>query len=98
MNKYQEAYEIIFDDLMPMPKLNERNRDWLFRNMDILQEAIDKANKYDDKETPKKVFFLNYGGYKIGNWHCPVCDKIVHRGEDYCINCGQKLVWSDEDE
>lgn len=48
MNKYQEAYKIIFDDLIPMPKLNERNRDWLYFQMDVIKEACDKANKYDE--------------------------------------------------
>lgn len=58
MNKYQEAYEIIFDDLVPMPELNERNRDWLFQCMDIIQQAVVKANKYDEltkTPTPEEV-------------------------------------------
>lgn len=124
MNKYLEAYEIIFDDLIPMPELNERNRDWLYFQMDVIKEACDKANKYDklqkvyfknepmesadlnarklqelydfnnkliDKETPKKPYFLNYGGYKIGNWKCHSCDGIVRNGDEYCKHCGQRL-------
>lgn len=67
----------------------------IFEDKWKLQEENEELR---EKQTPKKVFFLNYGGYKIGNWKCPVCDKIVHRGEDYCINCGQALDWSEEDE
>lgn len=58
-----------------------------------LQELVCKA-------TPKKPYFLNYGGFKFGNWKCPVCNEIVTLDtySNYCKICGQKLDWSDESE
>ena len=47
-------------------------------------------------KTPTKTYFLNYGGYKIGNWHCDNCNGIVEKGDTYCKHCGRKLDWSDE--
>lgn len=53
-----------------------------------------------EEKTPKKPYFLNYGGYKIGNYKCPSCDGIIRKFEDientYCIHCGQKLDWSEK--
>lgn len=59
-------------------------------NKKVLQEIVDKA-------TPKRPYYLNYGGYQIGNWKCPSCDSIGAIDE-YCKHCGQKLDWSDKDE
>lgn len=65
--------------------------------IDEIYRLKDKAQKYDEKETPKKPYFLNYGGYQIGNWKCPICDGIVAK-DKYCTHCGQALDWSDEDD
>lgn len=58
-----------------------------------LQEAIDKANKYDEKETPKKPIerlFESNKHFKI----CPSCwEKNIKNfvyGK-YCDECGQRL-------
>lgn len=92
--RYDELQKVYFkNEPMESADLNGVKLQELY---DFCSKLIDKANKYDEKETAKKPTFLNYGGYKIGNWHCPVCDKIIHRNEDYCITCGQHLDWSDE--
>ena len=88
MNRYQEALNNIRFycghancDGYLNPKV--------FEELNIIQELV-------DKETPKKPTFLNYGGYKIGNWHCPNCDSILLNKRSYCEDCGQALDWSDE--
>ena len=62
-----------------------------------LQELVDKS-------TLKKPNFLNYGGYKIGNWHCPNCDSIIildsrkPKPPKRCEECDQLLDWSNTNE
>ena len=81
MNKYQEALD---------RKVYVESEHYDEKDINLLQELVDKA-------TPKKPYFLNYGGYQIGNWKCPICDGFVAR-DNYCKYCGQALDWSDEDD
>ena len=92
---------------MNKPKLNQPDGESITINKTIPSKqfedifVIDTTNKYQelvDKATPKKVSYLNYGGYKIGNHHCPICDSIVNKRYNYCPNCGQKVDWSNENE
>lgn len=32
-----------------------------------------------------------------GSKHCPDCDETVFYSDAYCIQCGQKIDWSDEE-
>ncbi len=70
-----------------------------------LKEACDKAEKYDEKETPKKVkaeIMSDYvehhyvQSYEI--YVCPVCGLHLSPTQNYCDRCSQKLDWSDEDD
>lgn len=89
---YQEA----LDNLKIMGDkdlYNERHLEWA----KILQEAVDKANKYDEKETPKKVKIKNHGKlFHIYESRCPNCNEKVIWEDNRCLECGQKLDWSDE--
>lgn len=85
-NKYQEALNKL-KNMGDKDLYNERHLDWL----NTLQGLV-------DKETPKKPSYLNYGGYKIGNHHCPTCDSIINKQYNYCPECGQKLNWEVKDE
>ena len=111
MNKYQEAYNTIFDNLLPMPNLSENDKQLLFNSMDIFQELIDKV-------TPKKPIIKELerpdgkGGKEFWEYlyQCPTCEenykknKVIHhfnsldKGIPYCKYCGQKLDWSDKNE
>ena len=31
------------------------------------------------------------------NYHCPKCKQDVQLGMNYCPNCGQKLLWENEE-
>jgi hypothetical protein len=108
-NKYQEALNKIKNKLTTveyLQPLQATNKPTTFQEAFERAEGIEMTIECEEelktlqelvnKATPKKVYFLNYGGYKIGNWHCTMCEKIIHKGEDYCINCGQKLDWSEE--
>ena len=91
MNKYQEAlrvkenpYRTTFEDIGATK---------------VLQEAIEKANKYDDLRTPKKpiVEIDSYDDYDYSDsyerHYCPNCKNEVD--EAYCPACGQKIDWSE---
>lgn len=87
MNKYQEALDKI---------KNMGDKD-LFNEFHI--EWVNTLQKLVDKETSKKPSFLNYGGYKLGNWHCPNCDSIIildsrkPKPPKRCEECNQLLDW-----
>lgn len=94
MNKYQEAYNLIFNELIPMPELNYIDVKRLFDSMDLLQELV-------DKETPKKVLnkhkeYCFPSAYRLSG-KCPNCKNHVDESK-YCNRCGQKLDWSDTNE
>lgn len=94
MSKYQEALDSVRKEVKAT-FFDEYGKQWWTTNRDddyrcnLLQEAIDKANKYDDKETPKEVFGTKQSSF------CPVCNRWLtdYKGVNYCPNCGQKLKW-----
>lgn len=93
MNKYQEAYKLA-SNLTPKDMLDKKVRE----AVDLVKEACDKAEKYDEKETPKKPLRFKDKFY-ISPPKCPICKTIPHTGnQKYCDECGQKLDWSDEDD
>lgn len=93
MNKYLEAYKKA-SLLEPKDFLLTEVR----KAEKLVIQACEKAEKYDELKTPKKPYYLNYGGYQIGNWKCPKCDSIIAKKDNYCKHCSQKLDWSNEDE
>ena len=44
---------------------------------------------------------IHYGGNPLlGEWitgTCPKCKKDVQLGMNYCSNCGQRLLWNEEE-
>lgn len=89
MNKYQEAYDYIFE---------KHNDSFLDRHyLDVMYELVEKA-------TPKKLadidtyidFEKGYTGY---SGICPVCREWCYDYHDsyYCGSCGQALDWGEED-
>lgn len=59
-------------------------------SLETLQFAIKALEKQIPKKPEKSSF--HWGG-KV--WECPVCESIVHKSEEYCSACGQKLDWSE---
>ena len=57
--------------------------------------SIDRAIAAIEKQLPKTPMqnFYNEGDY---TWECVNCEETVDEGQNYCHNCGQKLVeWED---
>lgn len=74
----------------------------LEKSYNVLQEAISKAEKYDEKETGKKLVEKTKKKILLGeehyekSYHCPSCDsEFVFTPINYCPDCGQKLDWSE---
>lgn len=98
MNKYQETFkkieQYIYDNF---------NEQYITDNsipkaLSELKQLVDKAKKYDDKETlmkPKIEVINDYVechyvcSYEIAC--CPQCGLKVDFGDDYCKRCGQHL-------
>lgn len=51
-------------------------------NEEFVKDALDKATK-------KKRYYT--GNLTHRAMHCPVCDSIVFRSDNYCKFCGQKF-------
>lgn len=87
MNKYQKALDYFIRWLNPYEE--DYNHDKYLEHKKNLRELIDKA-------TPKKPIRFKNSIY-ISNPKCPICQTIPHTGnQKYCVECGQKLDWSDE--
>ena len=84
------------------------NKDLAYKDLKLIVDEIyklkDKAKKYDERETPKKVkaeIMSDYvechyvQSYEI--YVCPVCGLHLSPTQNYCDRCSQKLDWSDED-
>lgn len=57
----------------------------------ILKEAVEKAEKWDEKETPKKIID-KFQCPNCGGSFCP-CDSNDECPSAYCPHCGHKLDW-----
>ena len=75
--------------------------------IDTIIEACEKAEKYDELQTPKipkrkRLYYNCHNGEcdKTFIHYCPVCNfsSVEKDYANYCPNCSQKLDWSDEDE
>lgn len=102
MNKYQEALNNLEDIICELSCELKQDYELYTREtgyekyINILQELVDKATPLLDKETPKKVIIINHS--KLGHsyaTHCPNCNERVIWEDNRCLECGQKLDWSD---
>ena len=56
-------------------------------------EAVDIAIKALEKQIPKKPKTDD----RYVMYICPRCNEFIKINKNYCMNCGQKLDWSDEE-
>ena len=84
-NKYLEALNNLKEEIkINTPTITRQNE--LLKDIDILQELIDKEN-------PMKVVF-EPNGSPIKSARCPKCNGLIHFGfETYCCYCGTKISW-----
>ena len=90
MERYQEAKDYYFK------VYDENHLGMLARHyIDILQVAVEKAKKYDEKETPKKIIIKKYGDFNVGDYYCPHCNRKINEEFEpkYCSDCGGSIDW-----
>ena len=63
-------------------------------NLDYYHELKEKANKWDEKETPYKVYDFGLLNTRTREGICK-CTGAVSESELYCWKCGQKLDWEE---
>lgn len=87
MNKYQEALDRV---------RNSCDQRLVPNSLYILQEAIIKADKYNELMKPKKMESIEFDGLRTyGN--CPNCGSFhIKDGSTHCCHCGQALDWEKE--
>jgi len=79
---------------------NSTNKDEIELSMAI-DTVLPKYVKLEKRDTPMKPLID-----KLDLWDehkCPICESIVwevhvHKDENFCNKCGQRLDWSKEDE
>ena len=62
-------------------------------NMGKQKEALSVAIQALEKQIPKKPKTDD----RYVMYICPRCNEFIKINKNYCMNCGQKLDWSDEE-
>ena len=92
MSKYTEALSSVYFTLhnRVKPKALGHCED---KNLELLEELIERA-------IPKKPYYWG-DWYGDEYWKCPCCEKtydVDYGKNNYCLNCGQAIDWSVEDD
>lgn len=97
MNKYQEALDIIADNI----GRNKKHSTWEDGILTICpkwNEAYMTLKQLIDKETPMKPIQKPIGTLGLEIDLC-ICGTAVNSGrQSRCSECGQAMDWSDSDE
>ena len=54
-------------------------------------EALPSATP--ERDTPKRVLWSGWKGYRLTRYNCPNCKKPVRNDDVYCHRCGQRLMF-----
>ena len=90
-NKYKKAFDTFEEKLFPIHFYPNK---YYWKNIDIVNEACDKAAKYDKKETPKKPT-KEVNEHNDYDYYCLNCKNIVKHFSKYCDKCGQRINWEE---
>jgi len=58
--------------------------------VDALEKQIPKKPKYKAEDRFVKNHFAEYS-------YCPTCEKEVVAGDMFCVMCGQRICWQEEE-
>ena len=56
-------------------------------------ELANMPSAQPPKETPKRVLWSGWKGYRDTRYKCPNCEKPVRNDDTYCHRCGQRLMF-----
>ena len=84
MSKYEEDYKV----------LKDMNVNTLAVDFDRAVKTFKELVELATPEKPKNIKYSNKYACYIG--FCPNCKDIVFETDNYCVDCGKKLLdWSD---
>ena len=96
MNKYQKALETIKTHMKTYHRYPVNKE--LDNDIGSLQQSVDKAEKYDEKETPcKPVRIYPPFGDNVPVkrypklFGCGICGNQVLKHYEYCPECGNRI-------
>lgn len=58
--------------------------------IDALEKQIPRKPKYKAEDRFVKNHFAEYS-------YCPTCEKEVVAGDMFCVMCGQRICWQEEE-
>ena len=58
--------------------------------VDAMQKQIPKKVNYKAEDRFIKSYMSIYS-------YCPVCEKEVFTGDMFCVRCGQRICWREEE-
>ena len=83
--------DTFFNDIRDNPNPNF-NKESAYEDLKLI---VDEIYRLKEKEKPMKVNKIDWTATVI--YRCVKCGKKITNG-NYCINCGQALDWSVDDE
>lgn len=58
--------------------------------IEALEKQIPRKPKYKAEDRFVKNHFVEYS-------YCPTCEKEVVAGDMFCVMCGQRICWSEDE-
>ena len=90
----QEAIQMLERMLDPDPwedyGLSDKAKQALQMGIDALEKQIPKKVNYKVEDRFIKSYLSIYS-------YCPVCEKEVFAGDMFCVRCGQRICWREEE-
>lgn len=89
--KYKNGFITL--DAGMFPSVAQETIDREIKNFEPMKKAIEKLYEYEQKDIPMKIIIDEESGLS----HCPNCgdSKYILFGDKLCVECGQRLEWSD---
>lgn len=89
--KYKNGFITL--DAEMFPSVAQETIDREIKNFEPMKKAIEKLYEYEQKDIPMKIIIDEESGLS----HCPNCGDRKHIlfGDKLCVECGQRLEWSD---
>ena len=81
------------DRFEPWLKVKGYNEGELNMLKTVLYELKCLPSAESERDTPKRVLWTGWKGYRLTRYNCPNCKKPVRNDDVYCHRCGQRLMF-----
>jgi len=72
------------------PQITHDAYEALQMGIDALEKQIPRKPKYKAEDRFVKNHFAEYS-------YCPTCEKEVVAGDMFCVMCGQRICWQEDE-